>query len=349
LDSSNTLLPVGFVGSIIWMTVPPRKMSLLALVLAAGWLPLRNAHGQTVQMLDPVGYNLLTLPAGNSIRVNPMVQAKVFQAIAGSVSSDPNSVITVSGSAAVLAAGAYNETATGPAYYLEVLSTGSGQGLIADVVSNTANTITVAQSIPGFGVSGTTTFCIRPHTTLSSLFPASNSALSPYVDTLELFFPDGSSKAFLFTGVGSGWVDPGMYTDAGGVVIYPGQGFVMNVATSKSVPIMGSVKAGPTIVPLYAGEVNLVGTINSQSSGPQTLSSYALPASLVPNVDTAGTFVDDGSLDQEGSYMSNGTSMVDQVTLAIADSEPVPPTEGVLVSVGQSENWVMPSFFTSGQ
>jgi uncharacterized protein (TIGR02597 family) len=300
-------------------------------------------------MLDPVGYNLLNLPAGNSIRVNPMVQAKVFQAMASSVSSDPNSVVTVSASAAVLTVGAYNESASGPVYYLEVLNSGSGQGLIADVISNTANTITVGASLPGLGVSGTTSFCIRPHTTLSSLFPASNSALSPNVDTLELFFPDGSSKAYLFTGAGSGWVDPGMYADAGSVIIYPGQGFVMNVATSKSVPIMGSVKAGPTIVQLYAGAVNLVGTINAQSGASQTLSNFALPASLVPQMDTAGTFVDDGSLDQEGSYVSNGTNMVVQGGSAIEDSEPVPVTEGVLVSVGQSENWVMPSFFTSGQ
>jgi len=324
--------------------------SIPLLFAVAGLMTAQESLAQTTSVTtDPVGYNSLTLPAGNSVRVNTFVQAKVFQGVASSITSSSNSVITVGGTGSSLTSGSYNETAGGPAYYVEILSSGSGQGLVADVISNTASTVTVAANVPALGVSGTASFCIRPHTTLSSLFPATNSTLTAYVDTVKLFFPNNTNRTFLFTGTGDGWVDSGSGVDSGAQVIYPGQGFIINVQAAKSVAVMGSVKAGPTLVPLYTNAINLVGTFNPQVGGTQTLASYNFPATFVPYVDAVKIFNDDGSLQSPGSYLSSGTNMINAGTGVNSDSVGSAPTNAVIVSVGQAENWLMPSFYMSGQ
>ena len=327
---------------------PKTPSALLAALFASALVSATLCHAQTTVTTDPVGYNTLTLPAGNSVRVNTFVQAKAFQGVASSITSASDSVITISGTSG-LTSGTFNEGSSGPTYYLGVLSSGSGQGLIADVIASDTSTITVAANLPAFGVSGTTSFCIRPHTTLTSLLPASTTGLTPYVDTIKLFFPNNTNKSYLFTGSGSGWIDAGLGTDSGSQVIYPGQGFIITVQSAKSVPIFGSVKAGPTLIPLYVGSLNLVGNINPGASGTQTLANFNFPAVFTPYVDGVKLFNDDGSLQSPGSYLSSGTSMINAGTGSPSDVVQVALSNAVIVSVGQSKNWLMPSFYTSGQ
>lgn len=321
---------------------------LLFTLAVAGLMSVQESGAQTGAATNPVGFNWFTLPAGDSLRVNTFVQATAYEGAAVSITSASNSVVTVSGSGPALTSGSFNETASGPAYFMEVLGSGGAQGLTADVVSNTAGAITVNADLPSFGVSGTTPFCVRPHTTLSSLFPATTPALSPYVDSIELFFPNNTSQSYLFTGTGDGWIVSGAGTDAGSQIIYPGQGFVMTVQTAKSVPVMGSVKPGPTLVPLYAGANNLVGTINPVLSGTQTLSSFDFPATFTPYVDSAQLFYDTGALQSAGSCLSSGTNMINAGTGVDSDSLPVNPSNSVIVNVGGNEFWTMPSFYTPG-
>lgn len=324
------------------------RRSLLFILAVAGLVSVQESRAQTTVATNPVGYNMLTLPAGNSLRVNTFVQPTACEATAASVTSASNSVVTVSGTGSALTSGSFNETASGPVYFLEVLSSGSAQGLIVDVISNTASTITVNANLPSYGVSGTTAFCVRPHTTLSSLFPATTTALSAYVDTIELFFPNNTSQSYLFTGAGDGWILSGTGTDAGGQIIYPGQGFIITVQAAKSVPVMGCVKPGPTQIPLYAGANNLVGTINPMVSGTQTLSSFGFPASFTPYVDAVQVFEDTGALQAAGSYLSSGTSMINAGTGIDSDTLSINPSNSVIVNVGQPKLWTMPSFYTSG-
>jgi hypothetical protein len=292
---------------------------------------------------NPVGYNVFNLPAGGSFRVNTFVQPTAYQSTMASYTNATNSVVTISSSGSSLTSGSFAETGAEPSYYLEVLS-GSSTGLIVDVLANTTSTITVNANLSSFSVSGTSSFCVRPHTTLSSLFPAT-SGLAAYVDTVKLFFPDNSSQLFTFTGSGDGWIGTG--GDAGSQIIYPGQGFIVTVQSPKSVSVMGSVKPGPTIVPLYAGAINLVGTINPMLSGTQTLSTFGFPTLFSPYVDSAKLFYDDGSVQSPGTYLSNGSIMIDG-TGGNANSVSVNPSNAVIVTVQQNKYWVMPSFYTSG-
>jgi hypothetical protein len=327
------------------MNVSVRRLPLLILSTAALLIqPL--AHGQSVAT-TPVGYNVVNLPVGSSMRVNTFVQPTAYQGTAASYTNAATSVITVSASSAALTSGTYNQGSSSPIYYLEVLGSGSSQGLIADIISNTASTITVNANLANFGVSGTTSFCIRPHTTLSSLFPV-GSGLTANVDLVKIFASNNTSQTFEYTGSGDGWLNTNTFGDGGGQIIYPGQGFIVTVQTGKTVTVMGTVKPGPTIVPLYAGAVNVVGTVNPVVSGNQTLSTYSFPSCLTANVDLVKLFNDDGTLTSPGSYESNGTYMYSSSTFADSDTTVSNPTNAVIVTVQQSKYWTMPSFYTSG-
>ena len=324
-----------------------RSLPLLVLAVA-GLLSAQQSRGQTSVTTNPVGFNMLTLPAGNNLRVNTFVQATAFQGTAASITSASNSVVTVSATGTPLTSGSFNEVASAPVYYMEVLGTSGGmQGLIVDVVSNNGSTITVNSNLPSLGVSGTTSFCIRPHTTLSSLFPASTAALSPFLDTVELFFSNNTSQVFTFTGAGDGWLNESG-SDSGSQIVYPGQGFIITVQAAKSVPVMGWVKPGPTIVPLYAGVNNLVGTINPMITGTQALSTFNFPASFVPYLDAVQVFYDTGALQSGGAFLSNGTNMITSGSGTPSDSVPVNPSNSVVVNVQQNELWTMQSFYTTG-
>jgi hypothetical protein len=322
------------------------RCSSLALVSLLALLPLRQSRAQSVAT-NPVGYNVFNLYAGNNLRVNTFVQPTAYQSTFASYTTAANSVVTVSSSGSTLTSGSFNETGAEPSYFMEVLS-GSSTGLIVDVVSNTASTVTVNANLANFSVSGTASFCIRPHTTLTALFPASTANLTAYVDSIQVTFPNGTTQSYLFTGTGDGWVNAGTFADAGAQVIYPGQGFVATVQSSKTVSVMGVVKPGPTIVPLYAGATNIVGNINPMVSGTQTLSSFDFPATFTAYVDSVQAFTDDGTQTTIGSYLSNGTNMVNAGTFADSDTLTVNSPNAVIVNVQNSKYWVMPSFYTSG-
>lgn len=326
----------------------PRHIAFtLLLTCVSGLLATQVASADTTVSTDPVGYNVFSLPVGNSVRVNTFVQAKSFQGTMASVTSASNSVITVTGSGTILSSGTYNQTSAEPSYFVEVLSSGSGQGLIADVISNTATTITVAGNLASYGAGNGTSFCVRPHTTLSSLFPAT-SALTANVDSIKLFYPNNTSRSFIFVGSGSGWADSGTFADSGSEVVYPGQGFIITVGGARTVTVMGSVKAGPTQVPVYANAVNVVGSFNCNIGGTQILGDLNLPASFAKNVDTA-KLLNDGTLAATTAYLSDGSQMIDGGTFTPSNSVAVAPSSGLIISVGQTKNLVLPSFYTSGQ
>jgi len=335
------LLRLPWNGNQINMNAVVRRLPLLILSVAGIW-SAQVTHAQSVAT-NPVGYNMYTLPVGNSLRVNTFVQATVFQGTASAVTNSGSSVITLSSSATALTSGSFNEVNGEPTCYVEILDSGTAQGLIADIVSNGTNTITVDTNLISFGVSPTCSFLVRPHTTLASLFPPT-SGLTAYVDTIQLFPPTGPVQGYTFTGSTSdGW------GGSGNQIIYPGQGFEITVQTAKTVAVTGYVKPGQTQIPLYAGAVNVVGTINPVISGTQTLSSFAFPAVFSAYVDSVQTYVDNGSLQISGAFLSNGSNMITSGTAGNFDTLPLSnPSNAVIVSVQQSKNWIIPSFYTSG-
>lgn len=319
------------------------RSSPLLLLSIVSLLFAQESRAQSVAT-NPVGYNMFTLPAGYSLRVNTFVQTTAFQGTASAVTNASNSVITLSTTSGAITSGTFNETGSGPSYYVEILDAGSAQGLIADIISNTATTIKVDTNLIPFGTLGTCSFCVRPHTTLSTLFPTATSGFQANTDYM-LLYPANSSTPTIFDFTNTGWVDASAGgTPAGNQVVYPGQGFIIYVGTAKTVPVVGCVKPGPTQVPLYSGGVNLVGTINPAVGGTQTLSAFNFPGSLTANTDYVEPFADNGLLQSAGVYYSSGGNMIGGS--GNANSLTVNASNSVVVGVTQSKNWIMPSFYT---
>jgi hypothetical protein len=160
-----------------------------------------------------------------------------------------------------------------------------------------------------------------------------------------LFYPNNTNAIFDFTA--NGWVNASAGgTPAGSEVIYPGEGFVVNVLNGKTVPVMGCVKPGPTQVSLYAGAINLVGTCNPVLSGGQTLGAFNFPGSLAQGADYVEPFNDNGQLQSAGVYTVSGTNMFG--ASGNANTLSVNASNAVVVGVVNSKSWVMPSFYTSG-
>jgi len=206
-----------------------------------------------------VGYTSTTLPAGvGSVYAPAFVNA---DAAAGVLSAAASTTVTVSS----IVAGAYDEGATFPAYYLEILDDTNGadgfdtEGLILDVVSNTGTVVTLASDAVALGVQGDEQYRIRKHLTIADLTAGATGFA--FFDAVSLYNASsiGSIDSYFFDGAG-GWFDGGVnyYNDA---VIYPGTGVVFNTQGAVTLTATGSVKETATQVPLYAGEVNIVGVM----------------------------------------------------------------------------------------
>lgn len=205
-----------------------------------------------------LGFYKFTVPQGSSVWSCGLVKKKDHQGQIDGLTTGVTSVITENDRTFGL-----NEFGN---HYLEVLS-GPWTGLVLDIVSNGANTITVQGDLGPFGLAGNEAFAVREHVTLGDLFPQGGGLLD-FQDTITLFYSDGSSKTFLFGDLGTGtmWLDPETFGSADGEPIYPGQGFLVN-AFNETTLLVGQngvsyVKDTPTIVPCYRGAVNLVGLVN---------------------------------------------------------------------------------------
>lgn len=233
-----------------------------ALVLACALLPTIRATAQTplTSSTPVIGFYKFDVPVGQSAWVVGFVTKKEFQGSAVSVApganqpdGTPTTVITQSGTAWT--------NNRFPLHYAEVLTPGSQEGLILDIVSNTANTVTVRGSIPTAPV-----FCIRKHVTLATALPeAVGQGLVPGADTLSLYNSNNTISTYypISNGV---WLADDFITPAGSTIIYPGQGFILSCSNAVQLTIGGSevayVKAGPTQVPVYVGQTNFVGLLN---------------------------------------------------------------------------------------
>jgi hypothetical protein len=228
-------------------TTQTMKRIALPLILAATMLTqVASAQSSTTPV---IGYYKFDVPAQVSAWTCNFVTKKTFQgAMTGSAvgvplpNTDPTAVITQTGAGwAVnsLAETVYNPgnpttEAHVPKFYVELLS-GSAEGRILDVISNTADTVRVAGVIPA----GTTTYCIRAHNTLGKVF-AGGAGLEAFSDNVQIFFGDGTSAIASYDG--ANWSDiSGNLTWAPNddLPIYPGQGFLITAADARVVTFGG--------------------------------------------------------------------------------------------------------------
>lgn len=210
--------------------------SLLAAIAACGF-----AYGQTAYT-TPVGYVSLgdATPGQPAIKGNtdvyisiPLEKSAVFAGVVGSVSA---STITISGTPNLGSLTTLPHTVT--------ISSGANEGLIATILSNTSNTVTVAVADGDSltGVSTSDSIVIRPAWTVLGLMGDSLPAGTQLL-TLPGSSPFNPSATGIYEWDGSGWVDTvntGDYADTD--VLYPNETLI--VRNQSASPISSFVVSG---------------------------------------------------------------------------------------------------------
>lgn len=306
------------------------KRLALPLLLAAGLLA-QVASAQTSSSTPVIGYYKFDVPAGTSAWVCGFVTKKEFQGAATSMTPGANSVINQTGATF----GTFNS------HYVEILS-GAQSGLILDIISNTATSITVEGDTGAFGLAGTETYCVRKHATLGTVF-ASPGTFTEFTDSVTLYNDNGNPLSFFLAGAGQ-WVADDFSTPANDQVIYPGQGFLINSQAANVITFGGNevsyVKSGPTKIPLYRGFLNFVGPLNplvaTQPADPlYNLVSSPTTAGALTNLRNAGfassgledftdsltKFLQGGDLNPEQAYFtSSGDLLLDDFATVANDA-----------------------------
>ena len=305
-----------------------RPFPKLFIGLATAML-LGVADAQTPSSTSAIGFYKFDVPAGQSAWVCGFVTKKDFQGQATSTApgaplpdSTPTTEITQSG--ATWAVDGFN------LHYVEILTAGAQQGAILDVVSNTANTVTVKGSVTGAPI-----YCVRKHATLGAIFTDS-SILEAYSDSVSVYNSDNTLSSYYATGVNGEWLADDFSTPANDAIIYPGQGFVIAATNPVLLTIGGGdvsyVKTGPTQIPVYRGQTNFVGLINplvatspsdplvspvplistpTTAGGYSTLGSFGLTSSgLQDYSDSITLYAQGGNLNPAGAYYTAGSDIL---------------------------------------
>ena len=251
----------------------------------------------------PVGYRTNTIPAGNTAYAPSFVHADSFVSnISSLTESGTNTIVTLSD--ATLTASAYNEGSSYPAYYLEITQSGDKEGYVFDIISNTASSVTVSSLLSsGFSLAGTESVVIRKHMTVGDVFSGSTDSLTAYSDSVKFFNDDGSITTLYWDGLQ--WT-PDFSTNHSAKPVYPGEGFLTSFAGSVNLTVSGHVKTTKTRVPVYAGLVNLVGSMAPSDSD---IDCFNCQSTFQAYSDSLKVVSQDGNFSTQGTYYSDGSAM----------------------------------------
>lgn len=291
---------------------------------------------QTVVSTPIVGFYKKTFPAGGSLQTVALLKAVSYQ---GSASSVSGAVLSVSSPG-----WASNQFAPAnglPAYYVEITS-GSRAGYIYDILSNGSASVTVVDSdVANAGSSPS--FLIRAHTKISDVY-ATATNLTDYNDQITVYNSDGTNTTLLRdSSTTTGWLDATTFVESDAVV-YPSQGVVLSTGASGQLTVTGSVKTTPTVVPLYANQVNIVSLANP-SDVTKDVQTINLGTNLIEFNDQVGTYSSDGSLGQTNTLLWAGGAegFYDATTFSIASGVNITGTEPVIVTAGSNSIWTVTS------
>ena len=282
-----------------------------------------------------VGFEKKTFPSGTTGHGVGFVKTAAFQGIATSVTANSLAVTGAS-----FTANQFAPVSGLPSYYIQITS-GPQTGLVVDILGNTSTVLDVAAGDLA-NVSGTPNFVIRPHLKVSSLFQG-NGDLMDYTDTVTIYNSDGTVSTLLRDSTSStGWLDSTTF-NASDCVIYPGQGFLLSTSGTGSFTSTGIVNPTQTIVPIYAGFVNLV-SLSNPSNG-KNIQSINLGANLIDYTDTVGLFSSDGSLNQDTSLIWAGASdgFLDATSFTPAVGVDAGGTSAIIVNASSDTTWVQSS------
>ena len=161
----------------------------------------------------PAGTNAFTLPGRNPC---------VYVSLVGSAALTGPGVSTITFAGGALLPGAF-----GSGYILEIAQ-GPGKGECAPILSNTANSITVAADVTGYFVPGSSLVCVRKLVTLSQIL-----GLVAFEDQVIIKRPDGTQDIYMYDG--ADWINAVDGTPAGAVALDPCEPFCIVAAAARTV------------------------------------------------------------------------------------------------------------------
>lgn len=306
-----------------------KKINLGLAIFAAA---IMAVNAQTNSYSDVVGYYTKSFPAGGSLQTVALLKPVTFQ---GAASSIVGAVLNATSPGWTV--DQFNPANSLPAYYVEITS-GPRAGYLYDIISNTASSLTVSSAdIANAG--GTASFLIRAHTNLSEALKSSNN-LTDYGDQITVFNGDDSSGNFIRdSSTSTGWLDATTFSESD-AVIYPSQGYVLTATSSGDYMITGTLKSTPTVVPLYAGQVNIV-SLSNPGGITKDIQNIDLGVNLIDYSDQVATYLNDGSLGTQSALLYGGgqDGFLDATTFSPVTGVNVAGEEAVIVSVSSSTTW----------
>jgi uncharacterized protein (TIGR02597 family) len=328
------------------------RPSIYAIAMTS--LALSSANAQTTATTDPVGFTTVTikgkgaLPAAYSLAQFAMMKASSFQGSATPGASQ--AVLNVTGTP--FTAGAFNKSADGPNYFLEI-SSGTSAGLIADIESNTDSTVTVyADDAASIAAAMPATVTIRAHTKVSEVFGTGASLVLQGGSTVNnadlIYFGRGGQLAGYFykTGVGAGWKTLAGAA-ANNIPVYPGESVLVKRIGAADVSIVnsGSVQTGRALIPVSQGSV----TAATSFPVATTLSTSNLLASGLTGGATSATadilYMPDATGNLVSYFYKTGVGAGFKFVAGGANANAVPISEvgGVLITRRSATpfNWIV--------
>lgn len=297
----------------------------LALTGLSGMSPAHAAKSNIV------GFYHVNIPQGNSTWTCGLVCADLYTGPAVTVSADLDGKALVTFTAPGWTGGELTR------HYAEPQS-GVSQGLAIDVISNTADTLKLDATPAEAGLTNGMVFTVRKHATLAGLLP-DGGGFVPFNDTIGLLGSTGTQQIYFWNSVSSTWIDAGN-GDASQVIIRPGQGFVIQVGSAKTVTLglgeVSFVKTTPTRVRAATGVPNLIGALNPLNS-PTTLAGLGVTSSLAAFNDSLVT-LDPGTLAQTGTFLSDGTNLINSSNFANSNAVALPAGTSIVINVDASKN-----------
>jgi uncharacterized protein (TIGR02597 family) len=235
------------------MNLPRFSCSALVALLALSAFSASQAQEATATT-DPVGFTTINVRAKSTAAraltmvVLPMERADAFVgSCTGAVFSlDGSNRTVITFSSNLFTANQF--TGTGNQHYFR-LSNGDNAGEFSTILSNTANSITLADNLNSV-LTTASTFAVTPYWTLGTALPnggglqGGTSAAGATTDTLTIYNANFTGTIYFYSTTNNRWqTGPG---DASNAIIPPGTGFAIERKQNSTVALVfaGSVPLG---------------------------------------------------------------------------------------------------------
>jgi hypothetical protein len=230
---------------------------------------------------DPVGYVTADLQPGASLVSVPLLGDIQYAGVAGAVAG---AVVDLSGLPASVSTPSYVH-----------VTSGTAAGATASITLSDANSVTLEGAIAGLAQGDSVR--IVEHFTLADITAASGSSIT---DGGIVTIYNSNNTTDSYTSFSNGWYDSG-FTISDDVIVFPGEGVVMNLQTATSLTFTGNVNTAPVNVAVTSGAVNIIGSVNPSTPAGGDSIGGALAASLSDG-STLTLYSEDGALTSAATY-----------------------------------------------